>query len=132
MKTFKKIFSISLMASIFFLSSCKEDEPDVDIDDRDLFVGSWNVSDNIAKQNYSVSIKKDANNSTKIWLSNFHATDSAFAYISSKNVSLPNQQIATGLYAKGTALMVGTSKINWEYTVNDGADEVTIIATYLK
>ena len=133
MKTIKKAFSIFLiLLSINILTSCKEDEIEEDIDDRDLFVGNWNVSDMVVKQNYIVQIKKDANNSTKIWLINFHSTDSAFAYIQEKNVSLPNQTIASGLSARGNGTMSGTTKINWEYFVNDGSDIDTIQAIYTK
>ncbi len=134
MKTFLKLVSIIFIYTIFIsLSSCKKDDPDVVVDDRDVYVGTWNVSDEvISKQNYSVNIKIDNNNSTKVWLINFHGADSAFAYVNGNNISLPNQQIATGLIAQGSGNLVGTTKINWQYFVNSGADQDTISAVYLK
>ncbi len=135
MKTFFKTNLLLILLSIFAFSSCKQDEPDVVIDKRDVFEGTWNVIDHqISKANYQVYISKDDNNSDKVWLRNFHGTqDTAFAYISNKNISIANQTMPqTGLGTGGSGLMIGTTKIDFEYYIFDGAQQDTISATYTK
>lgn len=120
---------------VLLLCSCKKDEPETVIDSRDSFVGSWNVSDQLlTKANYQVRIFKDENNSEKVWLINFHGTsDTAFGYISSKDITITPQVLsATHLNTGGSGLMNGTTTINFQYYINDGAQQDTMIATYQK
>jgi len=124
-----------IFIGVLLLNSCKKDEPETVVDSRDLFVGYWNVSDQImAKANYQVRIYKDENNSEKVWLINFHGTsDTAYGYISSKDITITPQVLsATHLNTGGSGLMEGTTKINFEYYINDGAQQDTMIATYQK
>lgn len=135
MKTFFRLPLLITVVLLVVISSCKQDEPDVVIDARDVFVGTWNVSDQqVTKQNYQVYVYKDENNSVKIWMKNFHGTsDTAFAYIEEKNITISNQTLSSShLVASGSGLMTGTTKIDIEYFVNDGAQQDTIIARYTK
>ncbi|MEI6348430.1 MAG: hypothetical protein WCP69_10840 [Bacteroidota bacterium] len=133
----KNSFKTIIIALLVLLSvlSCKKDEPDVVVDDRDAFVGTWNVSDNqITKANYQVRIYKDENNSEKVWLINFHGViDTAFAYISTKTINISQQVIgSTQLSTAGSGLMNGTTRIDLEYYISDGAQQDTITAQYSK
>ncbi len=135
MKIFFRLPLLFVFGLLFSTSSCKQDEPDVVIDARDAFVGTWNVSDQqITKQNYQVYVYKDDNNSVKIWMKNFHGTsDTAFAYIEEKNITISNQTLSSShLVASGSGLMTGTTKIDMEYYINDGAQQDTIVARYSK
>lgn len=135
MKTFFKTNLLFILLLVFAFTACKQDEPDLVIDKRDAFQGTWNVSDHqISKANYQVYISKDGNNSDKVWLKNFHGTqDSAFAFISNKNISITDQTMPrTGLSTGGSGLMIGTTKIDFEYYISDGAQQDTISATYTK
>jgi hypothetical protein len=136
MKNKKGVNLLIIGAMILLLAySCKKDVEEQVIDVRDNFAGNWNVSDQIlAKQNYQVKIYKDANNSQKVWLVNFHGTlDTAFAYIDVKTITISQQEIGhTHLTTAGSGLMTGTTKIDFQYYINDGAQQDTIIATYLK
>ena len=128
-----KLFIVIFITSVFI--SCKKDDTTEVIDSRDAFVGTWNVSDHqITKANYQVRIYKDATYSEKVWLINFHGTtDTAFAYVSDKNVTITSQALSTThLNTGGSGLMTGTTKIDFEYYINDGAQQDTIQATYQK
>ncbi len=129
LKLFIAIFAASTLVS------CEKDDTTETIDSRDAFVGTWNVSDHqITKANYQVRIYKDGNYSEKVWLINFHGTtDTAFAYISDKTITINPQVLnTTHLSTGGSGLMEGTTKINFEYYINDGAQQDTIQATYQK
>lgn len=135
MKTHRilKLFLIIFITSV--LISCKKDDTTEVIDSRDAFVGTWNVSDHqITKANYQVRIYKDANYSEKVWLINFHGTtDTAFAYILDKNITINSQVLSTThLSTGGTGSMSGTTIINMEYYISDGAQQDTIQAVYQK
>ena len=136
MKNKNRVNLIIIGAMILLLTySCKKDEDEQIIDVRDNFVGNWNVNDHIlAKQNYQVKIYKDANNSQKVRLVNFHGTlDTAFAYIDAKSITITQQEIGqTHLTTAGSGLMTGTTKIDFQYYINDGAQQDTMVATYLK
>lgn len=131
----KKHILLFLGLIVLIVSSCQKDESTDTIDDRDAFVGTWNVSDQIiSKANYQVRIYKDPSLSTKVWMINFHGvTDTAYAYVDGKNITISQQQIgSTHLTTAGSGLMTGTSKIELEYYVSDGAQQDTISAIYLK
>lgn len=135
MKTLRFTKVIIVLAVTIAVISCKKDEPNEVVDSRDVFAGTWNVSDHqISKANYQVRIYKDENNSDKVWLINFHGTtDTAFAYISNKEITLsPQEMSTTHLHTGGSGLMTGTTKIDFEYYINDGAQQDTITAVYLK
>lgn len=135
MKIHKGTKLLIILSLIIVVASCKKDDTEEVIDSRDVFVGTWNVSDHqITKANYQVRIYKDESYSEKIWLINFHGTtDTAFAYVSDKNITIAPQALSTThLNTGGSGLMTGTTKIDFEYYINDGAQQDTIQATYQK
>ena len=126
------MFSASFLALLIF-ASCEKDIFEDDIDNRDKFVGTWSVSDQIlAKANYRVTITKDDQNSVKMWISNFNGLmEDAFVYIDNNEVELPEQDVS-GFIVNGDGVLQGQNTIKWIYWVNDGAEKNSIQATYKK
>lgn len=126
------MFSATILALLIF-ASCEKDIFEDDIDNRDKFVGTWSVSDQIlAKANYRVTITKDDQNSVKMWISNFNGLmDKAFVYVDKNDVELPQQNVSEFI-VKGDGVLQGQNTIKWIYWVNDGAQQDTIQATYQK
>ena len=124
--------SATILALLIF-ASCEKDIFEDDIDNRDKFVGTWSVSDQIlAKANYRVTITKDDQNSVKMWISNFNGLmEDAFVYIDNNEVELPEQDVS-GFIVNGDGVLQGQNTIKWIYWVNDGAQQDTIQATYQK
>lgn len=126
------MFSATILALLIF-ASCEKDIFEDDIDNRDKFVGTWSVSDQIlAKANYRVTITKDDQNSVKMWVSNFNGLmEDAFVYIDNNEVELPEQDVS-GFIVNGDGVLQGQNTIKWIYWVNDGAEKYSIQATYQK
>jgi len=103
---------------------------------RFLFLGKWSVIETWTKLTYEVNITADPGSNDGVFISNFANTGSsgipAGATIAGTSIVLDaNQVIGDGLIINGSGNLSGT-KINWNYTLDDGADIIHAIATYTK
>lgn len=135
MKSFK-IIGYFIFTLIIF--SCTEEGDIFDPqDDRDAFLGTWNVDETCNRIPYQVTIIKDPTNSSQVIINNFWLIGpdekAPYAIVAGNSIVIPQQNIyndektivkGSGVLDKGT--------IEWEYTVNDGADLYTCVATYEK
>lgn len=124
----------NLVFLLFMLVSCLEDDTIDLLDDRDAFLGAWNVSESCSKDAYSVQIEKDPSNSAQVLIRNFWNTgncgNSVYGIVAGSGIYIPTQNFCNGDFkADGSGEMV-KEKITWSYTVNDGADLFTCVATY--
>jgi hypothetical protein len=104
-------------------------------DAREKFTGHWNVNETWTKLTYEVNISLDGSSSTHVLISNFGGTGStARALVSGNNITLDpaDQVIGDGITVNGSGSITGTTKINWAYTLNDGATLINAIAVYSK
>ncbi len=106
-------------------------------DARSKFLGRWSVNETTTKLTYVVTISSDPNSTSGVFIANFGNTGSsgvaAGASVSGNNITLdPNQTIGDGWIINGSGTISGTSKINWQYTINDGATLFNAIAVYTK
>ncbi len=134
----KKFFYLVFVPVIAIaILSCAEEDNDDLIDDRDKFLGTWNVNETCTRDSYSVEIVKDPSNSSQViienfWLIGYHEK-APYAIVAGNNITIPKQQMcnngANEVSGGGT---LSKNKISWNYTVNDGADLYTCSATYEK
>ena len=133
---------ISKIITCFFLAlnllSCTlEDDPLNPADDRDAFLGGWNVIESCSKDAYTVNISKDPSNSSQVIIENFaligYNEKPPYAIIAGSTITIPKQLVCddesievagSGKLDKGT--------IELEYTFNDGADLLSCSANYEK
>lgn len=132
-------FFIFLSFSIFLVSCDPGDNPDdPNTDPKEKFIGSW-ICNETSTQNgnstYNVTITANPANSSQILLAQFYQMSSGqkvYAIVANNNATVPEQTL-TGLVIKGSGnYSTTTSKINWTYYVNDGADIDTCTAVYSK
>ncbi|MBN2175335.1 MAG: hypothetical protein JW731_14470 [Bacteroidales bacterium] len=131
-------FSIFIMLFLVSLTSCTDEENPFDLtDDRDVFLGTWNVDETCTRDAYSVSIEKDPSNSSQVIINNFwligYQEKPPYAIVAGSSITIPKQAICDD----GSNLVSGSGtlnkdKITWSYTVNDGADLYTCSAVYEK
>lgn len=126
-----------LILSVLMLS-CTEGTDDINpLDDRDAFLGTWNVDETCNRIPYQVTIVKDPTNSSQVMINNFWLIGShekaPYAIVAGSNIVIPEQNIYNdeNTIVKGSGNM-DKQTIIWEYTVNDGADLYTCTATYEK
>ncbi|HKK10746.1 MAG TPA: hypothetical protein VJ939_07895 [Bacteroidales bacterium] len=135
MKRFSYVIGLLLIFSIPLITGCEEVEGDDEINDpREAFVGEWNCDEELAKRdNYRVSIEFDNNNSSQVLLYNFGlmgSAESANGIVADDNINVPLQNLADGWSGDGSGTLVSDNKIEWTYTLTDGADRYDYIATY--
>ncbi|RLC55282.1 MAG: hypothetical protein DRH89_07970 [Candidatus Cloacimonadota bacterium] len=130
------LFSVVFFTLLFI--ACTEDSDLVNPqDDRDLFLGTWNVNETCNRGAYQITITKDPTNSSQVIINNFWLIGpnekAPYAIVAGSNIVIPQQNI----YNNEKTLVKGSGTldkdiIEWEYTVNDGADLYTCTATYEK
>jgi hypothetical protein len=127
---------ITVIATLLFTTACELDNDPVTSDPRDNFTGNWVVNEQSSlygTNNYTVSIRKDPDNSTQVLIANFYhfGTDfDAWAITTINSITVP-QQIVCSHTVQGSGQR-DKNKITWTYTVNDGADLDNVTAVFTK
>ena len=134
----KSIKLIGFLVLSFLILSCTEGTDDINPqDDRDVFLGTWNVNETCNRIPYQVTITKDPTNSSQVIINNFWLIGpeekALYAIVAGSNIVIPQQNIYNDekTIVKGSGNM-NKNTIEWEYTVNDGADLYNCTATYEK
>jgi len=138
MKSIRFAQTFCLMLFVLFLSSCAKDStntPD-NSDVRSKFIGNWLVNEQWTKLTYEVTITADNATTDGVYISNFSDAGtniSAYAYISGTSIALTKDEyLSNGWVVNGSGILSGTTKINWTYTRNDGANLLYASAVYTK
>jgi hypothetical protein len=123
--------------TVILFTGCVDDNDSVDlIDDRDAFIGTWNVIETCSKDAYTVTITKHPGNSSQVLISNFwhvpFCQDLPYAIIAGKSMVLPLQSFCSNSFEVAGSGTLSKNKITLNYTVNDGADEYKCTAVYEK
>ncbi|MBN3035267.1 MAG: hypothetical protein JW861_06750 [Bacteroidales bacterium] len=138
MKAKTAFAGLSMMMTLF-MGSCTTDENNdvTPADDRDQFLGSWNVNETCQRDAYSVEIIRDPSNSSQVIIRNFwligYNEKAPYAIVAGSSIVIPEQTMCDNnsneVSGSGT---LDKNRITWNYTVNDGADLWTCSATYEK
>jgi hypothetical protein len=125
---------LAILVSIALLS-CTDDDGLLGSEDRDAFLGTWNVIDSCSKDAYSVNIIKDTTNSSQVIIENFWLIGfdqkAPYAIIAGTTISIPQQFICDNNSNKVSGSgKLDKKTITLNYTVDDGADLWSCKATY--
>ena len=134
----KFFYKVLIPVFIFSIISCTEEEDIANpSDDRDVFIGTWNVNETCIRDSYSVEIVADPSNSAQILIKNFwligYQEKPPYAIVAGNTITIPKQFMCSNNEneVSGSGIF-NKNKIEWTYTVNDGADLYTCEAVYLK
>jgi hypothetical protein len=134
----KKNFALLLVAIMLMMTwSCELIEDPDPSDPRDNYTGNWTVnevSSLYGTNNYYVSIIYDPGNSTQVLIKNFYHFGleiETYAIATNSSLTVP-QQIVCNHTVKGNGNLITKSRMEWSYTVNDGADIDNVTATFTK
>lgn len=134
-----KYFSLIsiLLFSTFFITSCADEDTATPADDRDQFIGYWDVNETCSRDSYSVQIVADPSNSSQVLIKNFWLIGNnekpPYAIVAGSTITIPKQTMGNNdsNEVEGSGKL-DKNKITWHYTVNDGADLYTCTAEYSK
>ncbi|MFZ4521174.1 MAG: hypothetical protein ACOYNC_05685 [Bacteroidales bacterium] len=129
--------AIILLTLAFVVTSCAKDSTTTtDSGTRAAFLGKWSVSESWTKLAYEVTIVADPNSTNGVFIYQFGNTGStsnpASAVVNGTSIVLDaDQTIGDGITINGSGNLSGT-KINWNYTLLDGATLYHAVAIYTK
>jgi hypothetical protein len=136
----KSLHAVRVLTALVLLAfaGCTSDNPSPSpADPRETFVGTWNVVESSQKLTYQASIVLDPSSTTRVLIHNFAGSGStgnpAAAEVSGTSITLvTGQVIGDGWSVAGGGSLSGSNKINWTYTVNDGANLYSLTAVYTR
>ncbi len=106
--------------------SCQVEDDDPSggtVDEQAKFIGTWSVSDNPARLNYTVKIVRDPVYADQVILNNFaDAGGSAVARISGSSLVISKQAIGSGYYASGNGVLEKSDRLRFLFALEDGID----------
>jgi len=120
MKIYK--FLLAFLVIIPFLQSCQEDISSLE-DPRDAIAKDWRVEE--SGRDYTVTISKDAVESTRVYLDNFHDLQTStkyYAKLSGMILTIPSQTIDDYTIDGTGTISSDLKNINFTYNVKAGAD----------
>ncbi|MGA2822379.1 MAG: hypothetical protein ABSE72_02520 [Bacteroidales bacterium] len=135
----KKVSKYTLLFSlfaVFFISSCNKDNSSTQLLTRTSLTGTWIVNETKKKMTYEVIIVIDSTTSNGVLISNFAGAGHnvrANAYLSGNTLALTNNELlSNGWIVNGSGTVTGNTRIDWPYSLNDGANLTTIQAVFTK
>jgi len=131
----KIFFWLSIVTLVFMAGSCGTTDLNNDqgTNDRDKFLGTWNVSDQPARLNYQVTIKKSVASSDQVILDNFADLGTGVVGLVVKNTIVIDQQdIGSGFTTEGTGDYINDKKLSFDFLLDDGIDKEQRKATFTR
>ncbi|MBI9033639.1 MAG: hypothetical protein JEZ03_04110 [Bacteroidales bacterium] len=136
MRIFKNTAIVWVLALLLGFTACEPEPTTIpDEDYRDDFIGTWLADDSPAKSTlntYVVTISKDPSNSAQLLLNNFHQTQqNVSGLVSASRITISGFSTNAGSIS-GEGKLIGNNKIQWDYSVNDGADIIEYSAVFTR
>jgi hypothetical protein len=136
MKRTNNYFLLLILLSGLIIPSCKKDNGTPEGLTRASLTGKWMVTETQKKITYEVTILIDSTTSGGVLINNFAGagpTVNAFANLSGSSLALTNNELlSNGWVVNGSGAVSGTSRIDWPYTIHDGANLISIQAVFTK
>lgn len=133
-KVSKYILLFSLLAGFF--ASCNKDNGSTPALSRSSLTGTWLVSETKKKATYEVTFEIDSTTTNGVLISNFAGSglnSKATAYLSGVTLTLKGDDLLSpGWIVNGSGTVSGTTRIDWSYSLHDGANLTNIQAVFTK
>lgn len=129
---YSKYLIFSLFLGILLITSCT-DTPEDGGDNIQKYVGVWNVNDQSARINYTVTITQNPSNSSEILMNNFAGLGgTAIVLVIDNYLAIDSQTISTDYKVSGTGSYINSNKLIINFNLNDGIDSDARIATFTR
>ena len=130
----RKYFLFAAFLSVI-LASCQKDEPLTGTDDRDKFLGTWNISANgsvSGQLSYTINIVAGISSPSQVAMKNFDfqgAGTTIFGDVDGNTLAIgPDPQIVNGDTIDGSGTY-SNNVLTFQYTVRDGLTTDVVTAT---
>jgi len=136
MKKFTQYILLFSLVAGFFISSCNKDNGTTPALTRASLTGKWLVSESKKKATYEVTFEIDSTTTNGVLISNFAGSglnSKATAYLSGVTLTLKGDDLLSpGWIVNGSGTVSGTTRIDWPYSLHDGANLINIQAVFTK
>jgi hypothetical protein len=124
--------AIYFFGILFILQACAiEDDNTGYTDPRDKFIGTWSVSDQPGRINYTVNISKNPAQSTHVLLNNFaDMGGSANGLVVGSRIIIDKQEIGNDFLSNGTGTYISSGRLEFEFVLDDGIELESRAAIY--
>lgn len=124
--------NIAIFIIFLITTSCVE----TDIDEQDnitKYLGTWNVSDQSARINYTVTIEANPSNSAEILINNFADLGTkAYVLVVGNSLVIDSQPLVSDYTVSGSGSYLTSGKLQIDFNLNDGIDNEARIAVLTK
>lgn len=135
-KLFLSLVVLFAVAGFFSCSSDDSTSPQAPVDPVAKFLGTWHVADNAARLNYDVTIERHKiYPKTKVYLYNFGDLSGRIdGEVVGNTILIHNAVTGTQGYTidDGTGTWINASRLDFNYTLNDGIETVVRQAVFTK
>jgi hypothetical protein len=130
---YTSIFFIILITSFYACEDTFDLPGGGTADNVTKFLGTWHVSDQSARLNYDVVIKRNTNDSTSIILENFaDMRGSAEGMVIGNTVVVSRQAIGGGMMSEGSGNYLSASELKFNFILDNGIDSESRVAFFNK
>ena len=120
---FKRLTLVLIFVFSIGFIGCETDDSNVDDDPVEKYLGIWKVSDQPARLNYEVIIKRNPANSAYILLENFaDLGENAVGLVVGNSVIIDKQTLVDEFQVEGTGSYYSSTELRFEYSLDDGID----------
>jgi hypothetical protein len=130
----KYILLFSLLGGL--ITSCSKESKTETALNRSSLTGTWMVTESSKKATYEVTILIDSANSNGVLIANFAGAGQnvkAVAFLTGNTLSLTNNELLSNEWiVNGSGMVTGTTRIDWSYSIDDGANLTSVKAVFMK
>jgi hypothetical protein len=136
MRATKILLTLAVLVSVFFIG-CETDDPLIETDPRDKFLGLWTVAEECNRLSYDVNIAYDPGNSAQVLISNFAnpgpGYDPVIALVAGDKIIVQEQEVGDGWITSGDGTYdSGNDLVEWSYDLTIGGNLMICTATYTR
>jgi len=112
------------LAFLLVFQACAVEDDNNTADPIDKFLGTWNVSDQPGRINYTVSIVKNPSQSVNVLLNNFaDMGESANGLVVGNTIVIDKQDVGNDFQSNGTGTYESANQLVFIYILDDGIDQ---------
>ena len=129
----RNIFKNIAIIIIFLITTSCVDTAIDEQDEITKYLGTWNVSDQSARINYTVTIEANPSNSTEILINNFADLGTkAYVLVVGNSLVIDSQPLGSDYTVSGSGGYLTSGKLQIDFDLNDGIDNEVRIAVFTK
>ncbi len=125
--------AILFLTFLLVFQACAVEDDNNPTDPIDKFLGTWNVNDQPARINYTVTIVRNPSQSANVLLNNFaDMGESADGLVVGNTIVIDKQNIGNDFLCNGTGTYKTSQQLEFEFILDDGIDQENRTAIFTR